>query len=88
MWKEVLIGLAGLTAWIVALQLIKRRHSIETTLGWGFSILYLIIFPDVLDLDAKSYLAAIVIVSAGLLVIRRVRRKNRKTKGKYSQLSG
>ena len=88
MWKEVLIGIAGLTAWIVALQLIKRRRSIETTLGWGLSILYLVMFPDVLDLGGKSYLAAIVIVSAGLIVIRLARQNKQKAKGKYSQPSG
>ena len=76
MWKEVLIGLMGLSGWVATLQLVKRRHSIQTPAAWGLSILFLLVFPDVFDLSARAYLAAMLIMTAGLIVVRVVRYKN------------
>jgi uncharacterized membrane protein YhaH (DUF805 family) len=81
MWKEVLIGLTGLSGWALTLQLVKRRHSIQTPAAWGLSILFLLVFPDLFDLSARAYLAAIIIMTAGLIVMRIVRCKNGNTEG-------
>ena len=80
MWKEVLIGLMGLSGWALTLQLVKRRHSIQTPAAWGLSILFLLVFPDVFDLSARAYLAAIIIISAGLIGMKIGKCKTGKTK--------
>lgn len=75
MWQDIMIGLAGLAGWVVTVHLVQRRRSIDTPAGWGLSLGFLLVFPELSGLGARSYLAALVIMSALLAGIRFLRRR-------------
>jgi hypothetical protein len=68
MWKEVLIGVAGIGIWILSVVLIKRRRSTEGWIAKIISIAYLLIYPMIFHLSSISYLICIAILWMGIIV--------------------